>query len=203
MPSAPCERRTSGRTTCSAGFLSLAGGVGFYSLFLLLALTAILFPDGRLPSPRWRIPVAVVAAPLVVAVPIALIKPGPVDVGLANNPLGIELDALVQLRLVIDPLSTLAVPALLVLGAAAVLVRFRRASGDTREQLKWLLAAVAVVAMLVAMSFAQPSEGMSPSAVMGVASLSPSCRSRSASRSCAIGCTRSIGSSAGRSAGPS
>jgi hypothetical protein len=96
-------------------------GIGPAATFLLL-----LFPSGRLPSPRWR-PVARVAAGA-----LALMV-----VGIAS---GIDLAAAVGSALLL--LSALAC-------VASLVVRFRRARGVERRQLKWLTYAAAVAGLVL------------------------------------------------------
>jgi signal transduction histidine kinase len=113
------------------------------STFLLL-----LFPDGRLLSARWR-PVAWCAG-LGIAGTFVLsgLEPGPIpDYPQVANPYGVDSPLL-------DPLMGLAVFALVVglLGSAlSVILRFRRARGEQREQIKWLAfaGAVAVVTVMI------------------------------------------------------
>ncbi len=109
--------------------------------FLLL-----LFPDGRLPSRRWR-PVAwlcgvVIGAELVVA----LLQPGPIE-GLraVDNPIGLSGRAGSAIE---AAGSLLFVPFLLCILASAIslLVRFRRSTGLERQQLKWIAAAGGLLA---------------------------------------------------------
>ncbi len=115
--------------------LTLGLIVGASSTYLLLV-----FPDGRLPSARWR-PVAwytvltVVAwnaLPMLLVTPIGLVLglpvPNPVALGLR-----IELDYSAQLRVA----TILLIPAV-VLCAAALARRFRHSRGVERLQLKWV-----------------------------------------------------------------
>ena len=118
--------------------------------FLLL-----LFPDGHLPSRRWR-PVAWLAAAVAVASGMGrAFQPG----GVANfaqiaNPLGLGrpgglLDDLVGSQ-VLDELTL----ALVLASILAFAVRFRRSRGVQRLQLKWFLAAAAVFGVgFVAVAF--------------------------------------------------
>ncbi len=112
-------------------------------------LLVLLFPDGRLPSPRWRAVAWVsVVAPVLVAVVIA-VRPGRSSEGPVPglvNPLGWQageelLQVLLAVLLPLVPLSVLAC-------AVSVVVRFRRSAGVERQQLKWLASAGAVVAFL-------------------------------------------------------
>jgi signal transduction histidine kinase len=113
------------------------------STFLLL-----LFPDGRLLSPRWR-PVAWCAA-LGIAGTFVLsgLEPGPIpDHPEVMNPYGVDSP-------VLEALEGVAVLALVIglLGSAlSLILRYRRARGEQREQIKWLAFAgsVAVVTVLI------------------------------------------------------
>jgi signal transduction histidine kinase len=113
------------------------------STFLLL-----LFPDGRLLSPRWR-PVAWCAGVGIAATfVLSGLEPGPIpDYPRVANPYGVDSPLL-------DPVMGLAVFALVVglLGSAlSLILRFRRARGAQREQIKWLAfaGAVAVVTVMI------------------------------------------------------
>ena len=107
----------------------------------LFAFLGLLFPDGRLPSPRWR-PFAWLAATAVVAGSVAVAySPGPVEgLGFHRNPLGIE--ALPDLSVSVEIL----VFALMLGSAASLLVRLRRSRGLEREQIRWFAYAIAVLA---------------------------------------------------------
>jgi hypothetical protein len=123
-------------------------GTASWIPFILVPCTFVLllFPDGRLPSPRWRW-IAWCAGLGIAGVFVSvLLNPGPLeDYPQLDNPLGVTGPLL-------EPLTGLAVALLFVglLGsAAAVIVRFRGAEGERREQLKWLALAGAVAALLV------------------------------------------------------
>jgi hypothetical protein len=123
---------------------------------LMVTFLLLLFPDGRLVSPRWRIVAWAAAAELAgLWIGIAF-APGPLGAGgleTVSNPLGVQwpgppprlLAAIVAkaFELLIH-LSAL----LILLSAASMVVRFRRARGVERQQLKWFtyapLAAVLV-----------------------------------------------------------
>jgi N-terminal 7TM region of histidine kinase len=116
-------------------------------LGLILVFTLLLFPTGRLPSPRWR-PVAVLGAAGIAAVTVLnALKP---TLRLQNedytirNPIGIAG--------VPDPeegaLGAVLLGLLIVCMAAAVIsvvLRFRRSRGVERQQLKWFTFAAAVL----------------------------------------------------------
>jgi hypothetical protein len=118
--------------------------IGLMGTFLIL-----LYPDGHLPSERWR-PVAWLSAVTIVVVTVVItFQPGPLEEGPIPgtiNPLGWRaaepvLDVLLVVFLPMLPLCIVAC-------AVAVICRFRRSAGVERLQLKWLAMAGVVVALL-------------------------------------------------------
>jgi hypothetical protein len=109
-------------------------------IFPLLPFLFLLFPDGRLPSRRWR-PLAWAAGLLgSLVVLLSPFRPGPLEYfPKIRNPTGIP--ALPQTAL---PDLSLTYSVVLLVATASLLLRFRRARGDERQQLKWV-AFVAVV----------------------------------------------------------
>lgn len=114
-----------------------AGGMGWY---LMLTFLLLLFPNGRLLSPRWR-PLAWLIAGLLVAYTITTLlaptNPNQSNARLAtvHNPMGIAgADDLFNVLTALLPLVLFAtiIPCIV-----AVVLRFRRARGDERQQLKW------------------------------------------------------------------
>jgi len=104
---------------------------------LLAIFVPLVFPDGRLPSRRWRPLIWLVVAALAVYVVDAALEPGGPD------PLGVELPGSVYGVLVDLVIVSLIVG---ILGAAAsVALRLWRARGQQRQQLKWLVYATSVV----------------------------------------------------------
>jgi hypothetical protein len=119
------------------------GTVAYLGTLLgLLPFLILLFPTGRLLSPRWR-PVAWTLG-LVTGLYLTarLLTPGPVSPGLPANPLGLEsAEGLLQL---IQAIAGVAAPILVLAVVASLVLRFRRSQGDERQQLKWLTYAVAI-----------------------------------------------------------
>ena len=116
--------------------------VGLTGTFLIL-----LFPDGRLPGPRWRWVGWASAVSIAVGTLTIVLTPGKLDqTGYPDtvNPLGVD-----ALGGVLDPLRLiiLVVPMMMVASAVSLVVRYRRSAGLERQQLKWLAAAAATVAV--------------------------------------------------------
>ncbi len=119
-------------------------------LFLLPALL-LLFPDGRLPSPRWR-PLgwlwAVGVLGFVVGTALAP-DSGSLDSGRAwHNPIGIG-GIVGSVAEFIAFLGIMTVFVLMVAAAVSLVRRYRRATGLLRQQLKWFGAASIVLAIVV------------------------------------------------------
>jgi hypothetical protein len=114
------------------------------------ALLLLLFPDGQLPSPRWR-PVAwgMVAWCAVIMAFLAL-YPGLISTPKLDNPFGLSGDAGEAMRrLQASPIVPLITIPLFLASASAPLVRFRHARAEQRQQLKWFAYAVGLVGVLL------------------------------------------------------
>jgi hypothetical protein len=117
----------------------------------LVLFIFLFFPDGKLPSSRWR-PVAwlvLVNAALSVA-PFAF-APGPLEGFYAGspvtNPVGIQgSERLLDLGESVTIVLLIPISVSLIL---AFIVRFRRAHGEERQQIKWVAYGVAVFAFAV------------------------------------------------------
>ena len=133
----------------------LAAAVGQSTVVLALFLTfpaaTLVFPDGRLPGPRWRWPVWLVSGLVVVGTVLIAISPWADNDGLPDHPFPLPLPTAVS-----EAGVTMAGTGLIVgllLAAGALLVRYRRSSGSERAQVKWLLAALAIAAVLFPLSW--------------------------------------------------
>jgi hypothetical protein len=117
------------------------------------SLVLLLTPTGSLPSARWRwlAIVSVTAAVVVAALAVAL-GPGPFDVWLPSIASPIAVDALAGPLQFIATVAGLVLSLTAVVAAASLVVRFRRAHGLERQQLRWLIfpAALAPLAAVTA-----------------------------------------------------
>src|SRR6266536_1408815 len=122
-----------------------------------IGFVLLLTPTGKLPSQRWRWWARVAAAaPVVGLVSLALGPFREPDQSVAN-PLAVGALAgpLLVVRGVTFAVAGLAIP----VGAWSLVVRFRRARGVERQQLRWLAVGAAPVAVAVAALAAQALTG--------------------------------------------
>jgi hypothetical protein len=142
-------------------------------LGLILVFLPLLFPDGRPPSRRWR-PVGWLGGlsiGLICVLTSIVLWPerGPALV----RPGGYTGEVEEWRTALLDWMYTLAVPVLLLAGLGAVislLVRFRRARGDERQQIKWF-ASAAALSLVWIFVFGQSAEGGLPGAIIALSSL--------------------------------
>ena len=121
-----------------------------YSLFL--PVVAVAFPEGTVPSPRWRWPTGLAIGALGTAAILVIVKPGGIE-GLASNPNPFGIAILPGwLTSLVGPLNVIGSLLISLLGVAAVVSRYRRGSGLERQQLRWLVAAVLLAALPLAIS---------------------------------------------------
>ncbi len=120
---------------------SWAWAIGLTGVLVLLPLT---FPDGRLPSERWRPVVWLAAAGLAAFVVGNAFFPG-WTVFEWPNPAG--WDAAAGFLHVLRTVGALAVAASVAAAVTAVVLRFRRARAVERAQLKWFASGALVAAL--------------------------------------------------------
>ncbi len=148
----------------SYGAYAIHGGLGGRDLGLVLeaidqpmwvpivviptTFLLLLFPDGHLPSPRWRWFARILGVGLVIIFLAILLGPGPIDGGTLpkeQNALGIEpLRSLLSFALIV----LLVIPIGAVGSLVSLVQRYRRSTGVERLQLRWLVTAAGFVAVL-------------------------------------------------------
>jgi hypothetical protein len=108
----------------------------------LMVFLALLFPDGRLPSRRWRPLVWIVVAAVLIGTVAVALSPGHIDgLGPIQNPLGVK--GMPNFDALLTGLSY----ALALVAASSLVLRFRRSRGLQRQQIKWFAYAGAVAAI--------------------------------------------------------
>jgi hypothetical protein len=136
----------------AAGWFS--GWMYFAPICMATTMLPLMFPTGRLPSPRWRIALAVALAGLFLSMAGTAFAEGNLDLESPTpipNPLGVgaPLGSVVTAVSLIGGALVLAGVAL---GAASLVVRLRRSRGRERQQLK-VVAYVGVAILIDACAF--------------------------------------------------
>ena len=142
-------------------------------VLLLYGILLLLFPDGRLPSRRWRPVVVVGVVALTASCALDVITQGPLaDYAMVTppqNPFGIPLPDVAGNVLGLS--FFIGLFGFLLLSIVSVVLRFRRAGPELRLQLKWFaLAGGLLVATEVGANVMTPV-GSWPPAPVGVAEL--------------------------------
>jgi signal transduction histidine kinase len=118
---------------------------GWTPVLAVLVFLPLLFPDGTLPSPRWRPFARAAAGCLVLLVLAAMVSPVPIDASNAvSNPAGTARVFAVIVVVTVAVIGLIVTPVALV----ALVLRQRRAAGAERAQLQWLSLAVVVTVVL-------------------------------------------------------
>ena len=124
----------------------LVAVVGDYAwapaITLGVTLPALLLPDGRLRSRRWRVVVATSAAGATLAVVAGSLAPARLESTPMDNPFGLPGPAGTA-ALVLAIIGVLLHWASLPAAAVCVVLRFRASSGVQRQQLRWVAAGAA------------------------------------------------------------
>jgi signal transduction histidine kinase len=117
-----------------------------------LILMFLLFPTGHPVSPRWRIVVWLTFVALAVLMAASLI----LATVSWNDPfegINIQGGALADTARVLVFIAVFAELLLLLLSVVSMVLRFRRSTGDERQQLKWFVSAAAVTAVVFGIGF--------------------------------------------------
>ena len=110
---------------------------------LLFTLLLLLFPNGQLPSPRWRTLAWITLGAVLIATLASAVSPNPfgyfpfpTDLLAVGEPVRAALDRLRMIASIVIPLCVAA-------AALSLFIRLRRARGVERQQLKWFVYAAA------------------------------------------------------------
>ena len=129
------------------------------SVGLLATYVFLLFPNGRLPSRRWR-PLAWLSGVVIASVSVGVaLSPGPLQgLGGVQNPFELLKPWMMPVFWAVLPL----LPVCILASAVSLVFRYRRSRGEERQQLKWIAFAAAFVGLsyMIAMvlSFVFPAE---------------------------------------------
>jgi hypothetical protein len=130
----------------------------YWPITLVITQTAasfalLLTPTGSLPSPRWRWWARLTAAAAGILVVALAVASGPLDPQYQVLGGPFDLRGYGGVLLVVNQLALAATTLAVVVGAASLVVRFRRAHGVERQQLRWVAwaAALAVLGAVVAL----------------------------------------------------
>jgi len=115
----------------------------FPGLILMLSFLPLYFPNGRLLSSRWRPVLWFTVLVTVIITVLTAIRPSGDETRGIPNPLGMEiLRSAGKFEVIVPALWSV----LAVVSAVSLVLRFRRAKGEERQQIKWV--AYAVVLMI-------------------------------------------------------
>ena len=136
---------TPGSVPFPAAIASLGQELGPATGGLIGTYLILLFPDGRLPSRRWR-PLAWLSGAVIISMSVgSIFTPRRLeDLGGVRNPFGLEqypwVGDVTQSVILLLPLCILA-------SVASLVLRFLRSSGEERAQIKWLAFAASILAL--------------------------------------------------------
>jgi signal transduction histidine kinase len=130
----------------------------------LIPIVLILFPTGRVPSKGWRWVVRAIVLTLVLLILGAMFRPGTIELNrgvTVPNPTGIE-----GLRTALDAgawILGILLAAEGIAAVAALVIRYRRAEEDERQQVRWIavaagLAGVFLIVVLITSIGLQPGQ---------------------------------------------
>ncbi len=146
----------------AASYAALYDDASFIVWPALIGFVLLLTPTGSLPSPRWRRWARIAAAAPVVALLAAALRSAPFDppYQAVISPLAVR--ALARPVLWVGAVAIVVTVLGVLAGAASLVVRFRRAQGVERQQLRWValaaaLAAGAALVVLTGMVTATPA----------------------------------------------
>jgi signal transduction histidine kinase len=131
--------------------IAVVGEVGLAPA-ILIPLLFLLFPDGRPPTPRWRWAAWALLGGGAVGVLTEMITPGPLNNFVSSgifyeNPFGIP--PLFDLARVLAGVGLVVALGGAVACVAGVRSRFKRSTGEERQQLRWLVLVASIAGVLL------------------------------------------------------
>ena len=142
----------------SIPLMSVWATIGEYALYplALMPLLFLLYPDGHLPGPRWRWSAIGLVGGTAVAFLGFLFRPGPFnnwreDGIVFENPFGV--DAFASAAGVVIGAGTIVALISGLSAVVAIVLRFRRSSGEARQQMRLLAFVGALAGTFIALMF--------------------------------------------------
>ncbi|MFN8185545.1 MAG: hypothetical protein U0R69_00550 [Gaiellales bacterium] len=140
----------------------------FPAVTMPFTILILLFPNGSLPSRRWRPLLWATLGALSIGTVGAALTAGPqdgVEFVAVENPLGVPGAEVVLL------VAGVVLGIAAVLSFASLVIRLRRASGREREQLRFVVRAFAACVLLLVVAFAMPDDWSWPGVVVAIAGI--------------------------------
>jgi signal transduction histidine kinase len=139
------------RPTAGAAVLGALNNKQFVGWLAVTSFALLLTPSGRLPSPRWRRFAWAAGVFPAVAYVASVLHPGPLDPPFERTSNVLAVPALEGVTTVMRGVGFIGTSAAILICAASLIVRFRRARGDERQQLLWVAmgAGLTLVAVLI------------------------------------------------------
>ena len=135
---------------------AMLSGLAWGPLLATLILIVLLFPTGHVPSPRWRFVPATIVGLLTIAGLGSILMPGPLDSvagTVIENPLGVErFDTVANIA---QGIGFIGLIPMLGAAIAGMVLRFRRSSAEERQQIRWLMYIVVLVAATIGIGVLQ------------------------------------------------
>jgi hypothetical protein len=134
----------------------LATWMWVLALMPTVTLFPLLFPTGRLLTPRWRPMIWLSVATIIMLTVSESLRPGQLPEYPIDNPFGVE-----DIETVLEPVGSVLMVVTALTSIASLVIRFRRSRGDERQQIKWVaMSAVGFVALFATASIIQTVLGL-------------------------------------------
>jgi signal transduction histidine kinase len=128
---------------------------------VLLTWTFLIFPDGHLPSPRWRrVAWASVIVTVLWSIAFALENHDYTDAANRSVPNPYTIRSMIPFFDAARQWLALAFMLLVAASIASLIVRFRRSHGDERQQVKWLILAASILLVFLVIPVEHGSGGV-------------------------------------------
>jgi hypothetical protein len=142
----------------AADWAALYHGVSILAALAALQFVLLLTPTGSLPSPRWRWWARVAGGAALLALVTSLLLPFDPPYQATPNPLAAS--AMTGLLRLVNAVAWAVTGLGLLVAAGSLLLRFRKARGVERQQLRWLVLAAALAAALLALTALAVAAGL-------------------------------------------